>query len=141
MLAGPITGFVVSAIGWPKFFLATMAIGIPGLVMLGRFVPLGVREPDFEREAVPTSPVMTAIYLRTGLTAGAVLAVVSALLVATLDALDARRANTAATFDMLSALWRVIVPTAIVGWVQLAGIVAFSAVGGMFIAAFKARRK
>ena len=141
VLAGPITGFVVSAIGWPKFFLATMAIGIPGLVMLGRFVPLGVREPDFEREAVPTSPVMTAIYLRTGVTAGAMLAVVSTLLVATLDALDARRANTAATFDMLSALWRVIVPTAIVGWVQLAGIVAFSAVGGMFIAAFKARRK
>jgi PAT family beta-lactamase induction signal transducer AmpG len=44
--AGPITGFAVNAFGWAGFFLLTMAAGIPGLVMLGRFVPPGVREPD-----------------------------------------------------------------------------------------------
>jgi len=46
VLAGPITGFTVSAIGWPSFFVLTMALGVPGLVMLARFVPIGVREPD-----------------------------------------------------------------------------------------------
>jgi PAT family beta-lactamase induction signal transducer AmpG len=45
-LAGPLTGFTVSALGWPSFFLLTMALGVPGLVMLARFVPIGVREPD-----------------------------------------------------------------------------------------------
>jgi len=48
VVAGPITGFTVSAIGWPSFFLLTMALGIPGLVMLARFVPIGVREPDLD---------------------------------------------------------------------------------------------
>ncbi len=52
VVAGPITGYVVAAIGWPGFFMATMAVGIPGLVMLARFVPIGVREPDLEMSMV-----------------------------------------------------------------------------------------
>jgi PAT family beta-lactamase induction signal transducer AmpG len=52
VVAGPITGYVVAAIGWPAFFLFTMAVGIPGLVMLARFVPPGVREPDLDRGVV-----------------------------------------------------------------------------------------
>jgi PAT family beta-lactamase induction signal transducer AmpG len=48
VVAGPITGFTVSAVGWPAFFLLTMVAGIPGLVMLARFVPLGTREPDLD---------------------------------------------------------------------------------------------
>jgi len=35
----------VNAVGWPAFFLVTMILGVPGLMMLARFVPLGVREP------------------------------------------------------------------------------------------------
>ena len=45
VIAGPLTGFLVAAVGWPAFFLSTMVIGIPGLVMLARFAPPGVREP------------------------------------------------------------------------------------------------
>ena len=48
VVAGPITGFTVAAIGWPAFFLLTMALGVPGLMMLARFVPLKVREPDLD---------------------------------------------------------------------------------------------
>ena len=47
LAAGPVTGFAVHAIGWPAFYLATMVIGVPGLVMLARFVPPGVRDPQF----------------------------------------------------------------------------------------------
>ena len=47
VIAGPVTGFTVNAAGWPAFFLITMVLGIPGLVMLARFVPPGVREPEF----------------------------------------------------------------------------------------------
>lgn len=48
VIAGPITGFAVDAAGWSAFFLATMVLGIPGLVMLARFVPPGVREPALD---------------------------------------------------------------------------------------------
>ncbi len=51
--AGPITGFAVAAIGWSSFFLTTLVIGIPGLMMLNRFAPFGVREPQFEHEDEP----------------------------------------------------------------------------------------
>jgi MFS transporter, PAT family, beta-lactamase induction signal transducer AmpG len=45
VIAGPLTGFLVAAVGWPAFFLSTIGLGIPGLLMLARFVPPGVREP------------------------------------------------------------------------------------------------
>src|SRR4029453_2628525 len=53
VVAGPITGFAVAAIGWPSFFLTTLVIGIPGLVMLHRFAPFGVRDTQFEHEGEP----------------------------------------------------------------------------------------
>ena len=56
VVAGPLTGFTVSALGWPAFFLLTMVLAVPGLMMLARFVPIGVREPDFEAGAVESSP-------------------------------------------------------------------------------------
>jgi hypothetical protein len=46
VIAGPLTGFLVAAVGWPAFFASTMVLGIPGLLMLARFVPPGTREPD-----------------------------------------------------------------------------------------------
>jgi MFS transporter, PAT family, beta-lactamase induction signal transducer AmpG len=54
VIAGPITGFSVNAIGWPAFFFLTMLLGIPGLVMLARFVPLGVREPAIATKGTET---------------------------------------------------------------------------------------
>jgi MFS transporter, PAT family, beta-lactamase induction signal transducer AmpG len=48
VIAGPVTGFTVNAVGWPAFFLITMVLGIPGLLMLARFVPPGVREPELD---------------------------------------------------------------------------------------------
>jgi PAT family beta-lactamase induction signal transducer AmpG len=59
VVAGPITGFTVDAIGWPSFFLLTMAVGVPGLLMLARFVPLGVREPDLDAGVVASTDVRT----------------------------------------------------------------------------------
>ena len=44
----------------PTFFLSTMVMGIPGLVMLARFVPLGVREPVFTVEEIAPKPPLGA---------------------------------------------------------------------------------
>src|SRR2546428_261377 len=48
ILSGPIAGFAAQAFGWKTFFWGTIAAGIPGLLILARLVPLGVRDPVFE---------------------------------------------------------------------------------------------
>ncbi|KAB2968381.1 MAG: AmpG family muropeptide MFS transporter, partial [Thermoanaerobaculia bacterium] len=45
LITGPVSGFAADALGWTPFFWLSMLAGIPGLVLLARFVPWGVREP------------------------------------------------------------------------------------------------
>jgi PAT family beta-lactamase induction signal transducer AmpG len=47
VLAGPPAAILADSIGWRNFFISTLLAGIPGLVMLQRFVPWGVREVEF----------------------------------------------------------------------------------------------
>jgi PAT family beta-lactamase induction signal transducer AmpG len=51
LISGPLCGFLVGAFGWTTFFWITIGAGIPGLVLLARFVPLGAREPMVGVEA------------------------------------------------------------------------------------------
>jgi PAT family beta-lactamase induction signal transducer AmpG len=53
LISGPLSGFLVGAFGWLKFFWITIAAGVPGLLLLARFVPLGAREPTVAVEAPP----------------------------------------------------------------------------------------
>jgi PAT family beta-lactamase induction signal transducer AmpG len=137
--AGPITGFAASAMGWPTFYLTTLVVGIPGLLMLHRFVPIGVREPNFEHEDRSVS-VEASRLLGPGMIAAASLTIVAGLFVAALDAMQTMRATPAAAFDLRAALWRLLNPVDAGGWVQVAGILAFAVVGGLFIAATRARQ-
>src|SRR5262245_37669677 len=50
LIAGPVSGLLVDALGWRTFYLLTLVAGVPGMVLLARFVPLGVREPEFTVE-------------------------------------------------------------------------------------------
>ena len=141
VLAGPITGFTVDALGWSIFFLSTIVVGIPGLIMLGRFVPLGVREPNFDDQITrpaPAAPVSGL--LGPGIAAAVGLTIGGALLLAVLDAMQAMRATPPAAFDVGAALWRLSHPVDVGGWVQIVGILAFAVVGGMFISAARVRR-
>lgn len=47
IISGPVVGLAADAIGWRNFFILTVPLGVPGLLMLARFVPWGVREPEF----------------------------------------------------------------------------------------------
>jgi PAT family beta-lactamase induction signal transducer AmpG len=143
ILAGPITGFAVDALGWPTFFLSTMILGIPGLVMLARFVPVGTREPVFTVEEVQsTKPPLSASALTIrGVGGGLLLGLGALFLVALLAALGAMREVPEADFDFGAALALVGSPTTITDWTQLFGIAAFAIIGGLFVsAAFAARR-
>jgi PAT family beta-lactamase induction signal transducer AmpG len=137
--AGPITGFAVSAVGWPTFFLSTLVVGIPGLLMLHRFAPFGVREPKIDHEGRP-EPAPVSGLLGPGVVAAVGLTVVAALVVATLDAMQKVRATPPAAFDIGAAIWRLSHPADVGGWVQIGGILAFAGVGGLFIAASRAKQ-
>jgi MFS transporter, PAT family, beta-lactamase induction signal transducer AmpG len=140
VLAGPITGFAVGALGWSTFFLITLAGGVPGLLMLNRFVPFGVREPVFEDPAEDATPSQVGGLFGPGLVSAAALAVGSTALLAVLDAMDHIRTQPNAPFDVWAAFWRISHPADIGGWVQVVGLAAFAVVGGVFIAAVRARR-
>lgn len=141
LLAGPIAGFSVDAMGWPAFYLSTLAMGIPGLVMLQRFAPLGVREPRFSVEEVAQRTPLGAGGLAARALVGSVASGAFAVVViAVLAALKVMRATPGAGFDLQAALWQVAHPATLTDWVQVAGIVAFAAIGGLFVAAVSAAR-
>ena len=62
IVAGPPSGILVDLLGWSNFFILTVFSAIPGLIMLHRFAPLGVREPviALEEATISRTPVTRA---------------------------------------------------------------------------------
>jgi PAT family beta-lactamase induction signal transducer AmpG len=143
VLAGPISGFAVDAVGWSTFFLSTMVLGIPGLMMLARFVPIGVREPEFSVEEVrrTTIPASSSSLAARGIVVGLVVGVGSLALVAFLDALKTMRETPAEGFRFGAAFARAWHPVSAADWLQLLGIVVFAAIVGLFVAAALAAKR
>ena len=143
LLAGPIAGFAADAIGWGPFFLSTLVLGIPGLVMLARFVPIGVREPEFtiaEAEEHKAPLGARAVAAR-GIVGALVTGACAFAMVALLVALKTMRATEGAGFDLQAATWQAARPATITDWVQMVGILAFALIGGLFVAAVSAARR
>ena len=143
VLGGPIAGFAAQALGWPTFFLSTIVLGIPGLAMLARFVPIGERDPQFtvdDDRPAPT-PLAASTLAARGVVGGLVLGLSSLVVVALLAALDTMRRTPATGFDFGAALRQAVTPAGIGDWVQLAGILAVAVVGGMFVAAATAVKR
>jgi MFS transporter, PAT family, beta-lactamase induction signal transducer AmpG len=136
VLAGPITGLTVSALGWPAFYLAATVAGLPGLMMLGRFVPLGVREPDVEPPAAAAATASARRFPAAAVFAGVALAAVAVLIVSALDALVSNDTVPGIRGAFGNALWRLLIPVDAAGWVSLGGVAAFAIVGGMLFAAY-----
>jgi hypothetical protein len=111
--------------------------------MLARFSPLGVREPEFavEESRRAREPLSTAALTARGLTGAVLCGVGSFLLVALLAALKAMRDTPAVGFDFGAAVRQVGNPASMTDWVQLIGIFAFAAIGGLFVAAAVAARR
>ena len=141
LLAGPVSGFAVDAMGWPTFFLSTLVMGIPGLVMLHRFAPLGERDPQFVVESVQARrPVSRGALAARGVLGGVLCGLGAALLMAALEALKVMRATPERGFDLWTELWRLAQPADIVGWTSTLGVVFFAIIGGLFVAAVTAAR-
>jgi PAT family beta-lactamase induction signal transducer AmpG len=141
-LAGAPAGVLVDALGWTPFFIATIAASVPGLVMLWRFVPLHVREPDFEIEEVhPKGPVSRGALA--GLTVAAIVVgfATAALLSALLDASKAMRGVHRVAFDLEKPLLRLVSPSTPAQWLALAGPVLVALLFGVAAAGLIAARR
>jgi PAT family beta-lactamase induction signal transducer AmpG len=141
IIAGPIAGYMVDAIGWQTFFWTTLACGIPGMVLLSRFVPLGVREPRFEVEPPKKLEPLSGKQLAfRGAIGGAAGAAFAALLMASVAALKAMRLDAEQGFALGRAFGTLFQPTGPADWVQVIGVAVFGIVCGLFTAAVFAAR-
>ena len=141
ILAGPITGVTVDAIGWHDFFVLTMVVGIPGMVMLQRFSPLGVRTPDIELLAASRGMPVTRRALAVRALFGGVSGVIfAALIAALLEAFRHLRTAPQAGFDLWTPLAGIFTPQSVNDWVALSSILLFGVLMALTAAATAAAR-
>jgi PAT family beta-lactamase induction signal transducer AmpG len=140
VLAGPPAGLMADAIGWRDFFVLTVFTGIPGMVLLARFVPWGVREPEFH----VAEPERGRPITRGGLAFGAALATVASasLAVVTLGGLSAmsgyRRTK---LFDLGAGLAPLLHPASQGDWISLVSALVFAGLVGLATAATLVARR
>jgi PAT family beta-lactamase induction signal transducer AmpG len=140
ILAGPIAGVLADALGWRDFFVLTVVFGVPGMAMLARFVPWGVRDVEFEVEAPAWGPPISRTALAWRALLGSVAALLaglgSLLLVAGLSAMHAHRA-----FEAGAAIAAVLSPATVGQWTTTLGLVVLGLLGGLATAATLAARR
>ncbi|HKQ62109.1 MAG TPA: MFS transporter [Candidatus Polarisedimenticolaceae bacterium] len=141
ILAGPITGFVVHAVGWTSFFWFSMLAGIPGMVLLARFVPLGVKEPEFPVEPPRRrAPLSAGALTRRGLVGGVVGFAGALAITVALEALGIYTRDPARGFDLATPLAALLPPAGVAAWIELVGCLVCGVIGGLFTAAVFAAR-
>jgi PAT family beta-lactamase induction signal transducer AmpG len=139
LAAGPITGFTVHAVGWTAFFWSTMLAGLPGLILLARFVPPGTRDPTFTVEPPRYREKLSPAALgRRALAGGLLGAGVALAVMALLEALD--EAGRGGVFDWTSAFVGLFRPASAAGWFELAGATVVGVLSALLTAAVVAAR-
>ena len=140
VLAGPPAGVLADALGWRDFFILTVVTGIPGLVMLARFVPWGVREPEFQVAAPARGKPVSLPELLSRAAAGAALAALLGLL--TLCALGALRDYRAGQgFEPAIQCRELLSPASLADWLALVGLGVAALLVGLGTAATIAARR
>jgi PAT family beta-lactamase induction signal transducer AmpG len=141
ILAGPVSGVLADRLGWRDFFVLTVAFGVPGLLMLARFVPWGVRDVEFEVRAPSWGPPLTraGLLARAAAGAGATLAcgIAAVALVGALSGVRDGRGLSAA----LPVLAAVLRPATAGEWTTTLGLVVLAGLGGLATAATLAARR
>ena len=131
----------MDAIGWRDFFLFTMAVGIPGMLMLHRFSPLGAREPEITGEAPPVARALGRRALIGRAAAGGVVGfAVGAATSAGLTALKVLHKDPERGFDLVTPLAALLAPDTTSAWTRLIGVALFGLVIALATAATAAAR-
>jgi PAT family beta-lactamase induction signal transducer AmpG len=140
ILAGPPAGWLADTLGWRDFFILTLPVGIPGLLMLARFVPWHVREPEFHVAAPAWGPPLSRgqLILRAAL-GGTLAAAIALVTMAALEALRSLRAGRG--FDVAAQLGTLVAPSSLGAWITLAGIALVAATVALMVAATLVARR
>jgi len=140
ILAGPPAGFLADTLGWRDFFILTLPLGIPGLVMLARFVPWSVREPEFHVADPLTGAPLTRRQIATRSAFWVAAAWGTSLVtMASLEALRSYRAKRG--FNFGSQVMAILNPQDLGTWTTFVGILlAAITIGLMAAATLVARR-
>ena len=145
-VAGPPAGVLIDAFGWRDFFLLTIPVAIPGLLMLQRFVPFTAREvpepPEDTGDAMqatvgrplpPASLAARAVATAIAATAG-FYAIVAAM--GSLRGMHGGKGR----FDLQGALATLFHPVKPGDWLDLIGPPVAGVVMGLAAAAYLAAR-
>jgi PAT family beta-lactamase induction signal transducer AmpG len=144
-VAGPPAGVLIDALGWRDFFLLTIPMAIPGMVMLQRFVPWRSREIPETAEADQGEggkvglPIAVGGLARRGLVVALVSAALFYLSSAVLLALRAMHSGKA-PFELGRAVGVMLHPARPSDWLDLVGPPVAGIVIGFAWAAFLAAR-
>ena len=140
ILSGPVAGVAAATLGWRDFFILTVFTGIPGMMMLARFVPWSVREPAFDVQAPSWGPPLPprGIALRALAGGGVVLALALVTLGVTAGLSSLRGGG---EFTFLPPIRAVLAPQSLAGWLTTAGVLVVSVVGCLATAATVAARR
>jgi PAT family beta-lactamase induction signal transducer AmpG len=140
VIAGPPAALLADAIGWRDFFVFTLATGVPGLLMLYRFVPWGTREPVF-RVAEPSlgPPLSRGGLIARSALVGSLALGLSVAASLTLDAIRAHRAQRA--FDWLAGASAIALPASAGDLTTLVAVVVVGLLVGLATAAGLAARR
>jgi PAT family beta-lactamase induction signal transducer AmpG len=142
ILAGPVAGFAVDAVGWVAYFWISVAAGLPGLFFLRRFAPFGGLEPDLEVDETHEGiPITKRLLATRGIAVGLLLFVGGALLSSGLTALKAMRGAPPKPFDLFAPLLALVSVDTIGDGVRLTALLVVGAAGGLFTAAVLAARR
>jgi PAT family beta-lactamase induction signal transducer AmpG len=145
VIAGPPAGLLADALGWRDFFVFTVVTGLPGLAMLQRFAPWGVRDPALEdapatAAAAPRQSFEAGALVARGALAFGLTAILSFGTLALVSEIKSYR--TGRGFDLASGMAAQLQPKGLADWTGLAGVAVFAlAVGLGTAAALEARRR
>ena len=142
IVSGPISGVTVDAVGWEAFFWLTLLAGVPGMLLLQRFSPLGVREPTFTVETGRVlAPLTGAALVTRGVAGGLIGLALGAGSTALLAATRALRATPEFGFDLGGPLLTLLRPADLGDATTTAGVLVFGVVTGLLTAATAAARR
>jgi PAT family beta-lactamase induction signal transducer AmpG len=134
VLSGPPAGLMADLIGWRDFFILTLFTGIPGMLMLARFVPWHVREPEFHvaREARGTPLSRAGLAVR-GAAAAILAGACGLLMLGLLEGITRYRSGKG--FALIDPMLALVFPQKLADWLTALGLAIFALLMGFAAAA------
>lgn len=140
ILAGPAAGVLADGLGWRDFFVSTVVFGLPGMLLLARFVPWNARDVEFAVVEPRRGPAVSP----RGLAARALLGGLVGLLVG-LGVLAVSRAlselKAGRGFALGEAFVAISSPGGVADWTALLGAAVLALLTGLATAALLVARR